>query len=74
MTYEITVAVVLKDGSWKKEEIVYTASDNELNELYPYAATITDKLLHKALDTCKLHNLGGEEVLGYAVLSIKLAL
>jgi len=70
--YKITIAVVTKDMSWKYEEITCTPSDVELEKWYPRSGKIIDKLSYRALELCRLNRLGGDDALGYAVLSVEM--
>jgi len=70
--YKITVAVVMKDMSWKEEEITCSPSDIKLEEWYPSSGKIIDKLSYRALEICRLNRLGGDDTLGYAVLSVEM--
>ena len=70
--YKVTVATILKDKSWKEEQITCSPSDIELDKWYPRSGKIIDKLSYRALEICRLNKLGGDDALGYAVLSVEI--
>ena len=70
--YRVTIAVVRKDKTWKEEQITCSPTDTELDEWYPRSGKLIDKLSYRALEICRLNKLGGDDALGYAVLSVEL--
>lgn len=70
--FNVMVAVLSDDHTWEESAFSFN-SEKITGNSYPIGATTEDKIKHEVIEWHKLNQIGGDDVVGYVVISIDVA-